>query len=184
MGFNSLHGSPPLPCTYIHYISLHGLNALHGWLFCTNGTFPTTKYLHSLHPLHTVSTVYCIHCVLHLLLPVSSTYCIQLCTASTPYCIDCFLYPLHTASTAYCVGVYFTVCPFCTKDSIPHHHIHIFTVYCVGSIYCVGFWPPIFTVWTPFPAWVTFLHQRQHAHQHIPIISLCTACCMGLTLLH
>ena len=40
VGFNSLHGSPPLSCTYIPCVSLHGFNSLHRSLA------PPCTYIH------------------------------------------------------------------------------------------------------------------------------------------
>ena len=68
MGFNSLHGSPPLLCTYIHHM---GSIPCVGDLFALM-TLSLPPFLHSLHP--------CIYHVLHPLCTMSTAYCMRLCT--------------------------------------------------------------------------------------------------------
>ena len=89
-------------------------------------------------------------------------------TASTAFTA----FTASTASThcvlhgvAYCMGVHFTVWPFCTNGgdlfalrtlSLPPY-TYIYYVLFGSVLFGVGSPPPIFTAWTPFPAWVTFL---------------------------
>ena len=72
MGFNYLHGSPPLPCTYIHYMD----DPLHQWHFPHPHVPTFTVFTVSLHGFNSlcrfppvlytyIDCVHCIHCILH-----------------------------------------------------------------------------------------------------------------------
>ena len=133
--------SPP-PYTTIPLRPLHPLHPL-VWPFCTKDNVPTTIYHYF--------------------------------TASTAYCIHCILCPLHPL-----------VWPFCTKDNVHttiYHYSTVSTAYCIHCIHWFDLFapktmsPPPYTTIPLYPlhtasiasTGLTFLHQRQWPHHHIPL---------------
>ena len=148
----------------------------------------------------TASTVYCVHCVTASTESTGLTILHQSqCShhnISLFHCIHCILCPL--------------VWPFYTKDNVPTTIYHYCTVYCIhcvlhplcplcDCVHCIH-WFDLFAPKTMSPppyttiplhtvsSGLTFLHQRQCPHHHIPLFHcilhlLCTAS-TGLTFLH
>ena len=135
MGFNSLHGSPALPCTcihcihcmgsipcvcdlltlrvlssppctYIHWVLLHGFNSLCGWPLCTNGTIPLPcTYIHCMGSIPCVGDLYALKALFPP--PCTCIHCISLACVAIP-CMG----PQHShvpTFTAFTVWVQFTM---------------------------------------------------------------------------
>ena len=115
-------------CLYL----LHGFNSL-----CGSPPAPYI-YIHCIHWIHCTAWVY-----FTLWIPTTPMYLHSLC----------LLHSLHGFNS------------LCGSPLVPYTYIHcIHCIYCIHSlhpIHCMGSPPPVFTactVWTPFPAWITFLH--------------------------
>ena len=147
--------SPPPYIT----ITMHPLcNASTGLTFLYQRQCPTTIYHYS-----TVSTAYCIHCVHLFDLFVSKTMSpppyttIPLCPLRTVYCIHCFdLFVSKTMSPPP-----HTTIPLRTAS----------TAYCVHCVLC-----RLCDCATEATG-LTFLHQRQCPHHHIPLFH-CIHCAL------
>ena len=132
------------------------------WPFCTKDNVPTTIYHYS--TASTASTVYCVHCLTAStestgLMFLHQRQCLlrPLCTASTVCCVHCMLRPLRplcTVSTLWLHPLNPLVWPFCIKDNVPTTIYHYSTARCILRTASTG---------------LTFLHQRQCPHHHIPL---------------
>ena len=146
-----LHPLYPLHTAYCVH-SIHWFD-----LFCIKDNVPTTIYHNS--------TVYCIHCVHCVLCPLCDCvhwiHWVDLFVPKTMFPPPYTTIPLCTASTAYCIHCVHWFDLFAPKTMSPPPYITI--------PLC-----PLCTASTEFTG-LTFLHQRQCPHNHIPLFH-CVHC--------